>query len=136
MTRSIDNPAARMEATSWSTWDQSYEVGPPYWIHAQSAPTLTDVIPMLLMLASHTACVAGVWVINAGRLMPKVGPDVVAVVGSAVVVVVVEGTDVVVVVVVVLVVVAAAGLLGRDTKAFLAASKGVAVGVTVVVVEL
>ncbi len=74
ITRSIDNPAARIDAISWSNWDQSYEVGPPYWIHAQLAPILTDVIPMPLMLASQAACVAGVSVISAGRLTPNTGP--------------------------------------------------------------
>jgi hypothetical protein len=117
ITMSIDNPAARMEATSWSSWDQSYEVGPPYWIHAQSAPIRMDVIPMLLMLASHAACVAGVCVSSAGRLIPNTGPPVApavdftaVVVGVVVVAVAVVGVVVVGVVVVGVVVVGVVGV--------------------------
>ena len=135
MTRSIDNPAARMEATSWSNWAQSYEVGPPNWIHAQSAPILTDVIPMLLMLANHAACVAGVCVTSAGMLIPNTGPlDALGVDVSVVDVLVVVVEVAVVEVAVVESVVVDAGACDVERPEVVAVGAGTALVVEVVVV--
>src|ERR1017187_8887785 len=55
MIRSTVIPAARTDATTWSSAVQLNEFGPAYCTPPQSASSLTEVIPMAFIAASSEA---------------------------------------------------------------------------------
>ena len=67
-------PAARTDLTTWSSWDQSKEVGPPYWTQSQLASSRIEVMPMAFIAASWDAWTEGFSAIRSGSDTPNCPP--------------------------------------------------------------